>query len=93
MPFQQGQVSRLLDELMTGDRDGNFEWSLAQLHSKVIINKKGQKETSTITVYTKRAPREDLNPIGLFNTIKREKQVRLGQMNRPPPARPEQARE
>ena len=91
MRFQQGQVTRLIDELMTHDNDTNFEWSLAQLDPKTFTNKKGQKETSTITVYMKRAPLKDLNPIGLFNAIERNKQVRLEQMNRPPP-RPEPAR-
>jgi hypothetical protein len=56
MAFQQGQVNRLIDELMTGDNDPNFEWSLSQLDQKTFVNKKGQKETSTITVYVKRAP-------------------------------------
>jgi len=88
MPFQQGQVNRLLDELMTSDPDTNFEWSLAQIDRKEITNKKGQRETTTITVYVKRAPLKDLNPIGLFNAIERNKQQRLEQMNRPPP-RPE----
>ena len=88
MPFQQGQVNRLLDELMTGDSDMNFEWSLAQIDRKEFTNKKGQRETSIITVYVKRAPLKDLNPIGLFNAIERNKQQRLEQMNRPPP-RPE----
>ena len=88
MTFQQGQVNRLLDELMTSDPDTNFEWSLAQMDRKEITNKKGQRETTTITVYVKRAPLKDLNPIGLFNAIERNKQQRLEQMNRPPP-RPE----
>lgn len=88
MPFQQGQVNSLLDELMTSDPDPNFEWSLAQIDRKEITNRKGQRETTTITVYVKRAPLKDLNPIGLFNAIERNKQQRLEQMNRPPP-RPE----
>jgi hypothetical protein len=88
MPFQQGQVNRLLDELMTREHDQNFEWSLSQLDSKTFINKKGQKETSTITVYVKRAPLKDLNPIGLFNAIERNKQQRMEQLNRPPPPQP-----
>lgn len=89
MPFQQGQVNRLLDELMTGDPDPNFDWSLTQIDRKEFTNKKGQRETSTITVYVKRAPLKDLNPIGIFNAIERNKQQRLEQMNRPPPPRPE----
>jgi hypothetical protein len=89
MTFQQGQVNRLLDELMTGDPDTNFDWSLAQIDRKEFTNKKGQRETSTITVYVKRAPLKDLNPIGIFNAIERNKQQRLEQMNRPPPPRPE----
>lgn len=87
-PFQQGQVTSLLDQLMTGEGDLNFEWSIAQLDSKTFTNKKGQKETSTITVYVKRAPLKDLNPVGLFQALERNKQQRLEQMNRPLP-RPE----
>jgi hypothetical protein len=88
MRFQQGQVNRLMDEMASGEHDPNFEWSLAQLDSKTFTNKKGQKETSTITVYLKRAPLKDVNPIGVFNAIERNKEARLEQMNRPPP-RPE----
>jgi len=36
MPFQQSQVTRLLDELITGEGDPNFECSIAQLHSKTF---------------------------------------------------------
>ena len=92
MNFQQGQVNRLVDELMSGDNDPNFEWSLAQLDQKFSTNKKGQKETSTISVYVKRAPLKDLNVIGLFNAIERNKAARMEQMNRPPP-RPEPVRD
>jgi hypothetical protein len=88
MPFQQGQINKLMDELINSDHDTNFEWSLAQLDQKISTNRKGQKETSTITIYVKRAPLKDMNVIGLFNTIERNKQARLEQMNRPPP-RPE----
>jgi hypothetical protein len=90
-PFQQGQVNRLLEELMTREHDQNFEWSLSQLDSETFINKKGQKETSTITVYVKRAPLKDLNPIGLFNAIERgierNKYQRMEQLNKPPSLR------
>jgi hypothetical protein len=73
MKFQQGQINKLLDELIGGERDNNFEWSLAQLDSKMIKNKQGQKETTTITVYVKRAPRKDLDPIQLFKDYERAK--------------------
>jgi hypothetical protein len=84
-PFQQGQVNRLLDELSSGKTDSNFEWLIVQLDRKEFINKKGHREASAITVYLKRAPLEDINPISLFDDIERPKQVKLELLNRPPP--------
>lgn len=63
MPFQQGQVNRVLDELREGNSDANFQWSVAQLDSKIFVNKRGQRETATITVYVKRAPIKGVNPM------------------------------
>ncbi|KAG0648835.1 hypothetical protein D0Z07_4934 [Hyphodiscus hymeniophilus] len=94
MQFQQGQVTRLMDEMMSSNHDPNFEWTLSELDQKTFTNKKGQKETSTITVYVKRAPLKDVNSIGIFQTMERNKQARLEQMNRPPPPpRPEPPRQ
>lgn len=90
MPFQQGQVNQLIDDIMSGDRDPNFEWSLSQLDSKTFINKKGQKETSTITMYVKRAPLKDLNAAGLYEAIERNKRQKMEQMFRPPLPPPQQ---
>lgn len=69
MPFQQGQVNRLMDELMTSDTDTNFEWSLAQMDRKEITNSKSQRETLTITVYVKRAPFRDLDPVAMLRAL------------------------
>ena len=87
-PFQQGQINGLLDELVTSEPDTNFEWSLAQIDQTEMTNNKGQKETTSMVVYMKRAPLKHPNPIGLFNAIERNKQERLEQLSRPPP-RPE----
>jgi hypothetical protein len=84
-PFQQGQVNRLLDELNSGEIDPSFQWSLAQLDSKVRALKNGQRETTTITCYVKRSPLRDLNPVGLYNALERQRAERMNQMNRPPP--------
>jgi hypothetical protein len=73
-----------LDDLMTQESDTNFEWSLVQLDRKELKNKKGQKETSTVTVYVKRAPLKNLNAIALFDAIEMKKHQRLAQTSRPP---------
>ena len=90
MPNQKGQVNRLLDELESSEPDRNFEWSIVQIDQKEFTNKKGHRETSSITVYLKRAPLKYLNPVRLFKAIERNKQQRLEQMNRPPPPEPQQ---
>jgi hypothetical protein len=89
--YQQGQVTSVMDQLKTTETDGNFEWTLVQLDSekktlgKDRKDKKTLKETTTITVYVKRAPRKDLNPSGLFNAIERMKIEKMNQMGKPPP--------
>jgi hypothetical protein len=84
MPFQRGQVARLLDECFTIEMDPNFQWSLAQLHQKEITNSKGHKETTAIIVYLKRSPLKDLNPIGLFNAIERNRRAGIEWERRTP---------
>lgn len=74
--FQQGQINSLLDDQASQERDPNFEWSLAQLDTKTkpVGSKtweKWQYETISITVYLKRAPRKDLDPIILLKKIER----------------------
>jgi hypothetical protein len=94
MPFQQGQINRLIDELVNSDPDTNFQWSLVQLDSKVFINKKGLNETRSITVYVKWQPLAYINAAGLYNAIERNKRYRFDQMNRaPPPPAPHIPRE
>jgi hypothetical protein len=79
MPHQTGQVNKLMDDLITNERDPeNFEVALVQLDSfqkdlPVRDREKKKKETVTITVYTKRAPLPDKNPVVLFHQIERMK--------------------
>lgn len=82
---QQGKVSCLLDELLTTDPDANFEWSLAQIDRAGLTDKRGQKETTTVTVYVKRAPQVHLNPSVLYKVFEERKQEKLKHMNTPPP--------
>lgn len=84
-PFQQKQISTLLDELNAGERDPYFNWSLTQLDSKIKSLKTGKRETLTITCYVKRAPHDDVNPVGIFQALERRKQERMAEMTRPPP--------
>lgn len=71
-PFQQKQVSRVIDALKTVEHDNNFDWSLVQIDQKFQpVGKK--KETTVITVYAKRAPRSDINALHLFNSIENMK--------------------
>lgn len=90
-PFQQGQVTRVLDVLKTAEMDPNFEFSLVQLDSKFMPARKSSKErvTASITVYVKRAPREDLNPMTLYHTMENKKAEKMAQMNRPAPPQPQ----
>jgi hypothetical protein len=56
MALQAGQVIKLLDKLMTGETDTNFEWTVAQIDRKEITNKRGKRETLGFIVYVTRAP-------------------------------------
>ncbi|RDL39634.1 uncharacterized protein BP5553_03974 [Venustampulla echinocandica] len=103
-PFQQGQISKLMDELATKEVDPNFEWSLVQLDreersakqpsKKDKDSKVAKRETTTMTVYVMRTPLDGLNPIVLHQHIERMRMERFQQQNRPPPppANQQQAR-
>jgi hypothetical protein len=76
--IQLAQVNSLLDDQASRERDLNFEWSLAQLDTKTRpvskrAVKRGQYETISITIYLKRAPQKELNPIILLQNIERYK--------------------
>ncbi|KAK0125276.1 hypothetical protein ONS96_009131 [Cadophora gregata f. sp. sojae] len=93
-PFQQGQITSLLDDLGSREMDPNFQWSLVQIDRKEKpisssrgTSKKSLYETVTMTVYVKRAPGRDVNPIQLYQTLERIKADRL---RPPPPAQPKQ---
>lgn len=78
MPNQTGQVDRLMDDLISSEHDPNFEWALVQLDSfqkdlPARDRGKRKRETVTITVYAKRAPLPDKNPVVLFHHIERMK--------------------
>jgi hypothetical protein len=98
MPHQQGQINKLMDELLTEEFDHNFEWSLAQLDREERGLTKGRKETTTITVFFKRAPWKNRNPVILFQNIERNKQVaerarqEAAKSQAPPPVRRRQQR-
>ncbi|KAE9373473.1 hypothetical protein N431DRAFT_456252 [Stipitochalara longipes BDJ] len=92
MPNQQGQVTTLVDNLASGERDGAFEWSLVQLDSvtKPISILKGGKrremyETVTMVAFVKRAPRSDLNPVILFQNIEKMKADSMRPPQQPQP--------
>lgn len=70
-PFQAKQVNAVLEGLARREMNPNFEWSLVQLDSKTkdIPKQRGEKqkkETAVLTVYAKRAPLPDLNPVILL---------------------------
>jgi hypothetical protein len=77
-PFQQAQVTALIDELIRKERDRAFEWSLVQLDcSKMPVKnvpgaRKGvQLETTTISVYVSRTPRPWLSPVLIYRNIEK----------------------
>ena len=84
-PFQHKQVTKLLDDLITQQYDPNFQWSVVQLDRRERALKHGKRETTTVHVYLKRAPRVDQNPVVLLQHIERNKAARLGEEQRPPP--------
>jgi hypothetical protein len=97
MPNQQGQVTTLVDNLASGERDGAFEWSLVQLDSvtkPVSILKGGKKremyETVSMIAFIKRAPRKDLNPVILFQNIEKMKADSMRPPQQQQPQQPQQ---
>ncbi|RDW77569.1 hypothetical protein BP6252_05622 [Coleophoma cylindrospora] len=71
-PFQQSQVTKVLDHLRNIGKDPNFEWSLAQLNREERrFEDSKKKETTIIMVYLKRTPIEDIDPIALYQAIER----------------------
>ncbi len=86
-PNMQNQITTLVDDLASRERDRAFEWSLVQLDTvqKPVSLRGGKKgglyETVTMTAFAKRSPRKDLNPIILFENIERSKAERM----QPPP--------
>ncbi len=70
-PHQRQQVTNILDDKLANEIDPqNFEWTLSQLKRTEITNKDGNRETSTITLYLKRAPRPEVNVIQLYKLNK-----------------------
>jgi hypothetical protein len=84
----QGQITTLVDDLASKERDRFFEWSLVQLDTvkKPVSLKSGKKgglyETVTMTAYVKRSPLKDLNPVILFQNIEK---MKADSMRPPPP--------
>ena len=67
-PNQSEQVTKLLDDLALREKDYNFEWTLAQISSKISNPKKSgvKPETLAMTVYFKRAPVKNANVTSLY---------------------------
>lgn len=74
-PNQSMQVTSILDDKIMTEREGQFfEWVLAQLHREQSTNSKtGNKETTSMTIYLKRAPLPHIDAIQLY----RERQERM----------------
>ncbi|KAK6584827.1 hypothetical protein PZA11_003051 [Diplocarpon coronariae] len=86
--YQQGQITSLLDDLGSREPEPAFQWSLTQLDRTERLvgrirapSKKSLYETVTMTVYVKRAPHRDINPIQLYHNLEKIKEERM----RPPP--------
>ncbi|KFY07256.1 hypothetical protein V492_07306 [Pseudogymnoascus sp. VKM F-4246] len=74
-PNQSSQVTHILDQKIMHEPESQFfEWVLAQLHREEATNPNtGHKETTSMTIYLKRAPLQGLDVIQLY----RERQERL----------------
>jgi hypothetical protein len=77
-PYQEGQVTALIDRLAKKELDPAFEWLLVQLDciKKSIKNvaggrKRYQLETTILAIYLSRAPRPSLNPVIIYQNIQR----------------------
>jgi hypothetical protein len=79
---QQNQISCLLDNLTNTERDLAYEWSLTQLDHTAKTSWLGQREVITITVYVKRAPRRDEDPVKMVRTMEIKKQAALERAER-----------
>ena len=88
-PYQQGQVTRLLDDLNGSERDPNFEWSLAQIDRKERALKGKKAETTLITVYVKRCVIDSVDPVAIHQAIERHKAQRMAALSRPPMPMPQ----
>jgi len=88
-PFQQKQVNNLLDDLNNGEGDRYFAYSLVQLDSKIRPLKHGQRETTVITVYVKRAPIKEASPVAIYHALEKMKAERMANLTRPPPPPPQ----
>lgn len=73
-PNQSTQVTKILDNKIATEVEGHiFEWVLAQLHREEATNSKtGNKGTTSMTIYLKRAPLPHVDIIQLY----RERQER-----------------
>lgn len=81
-PHMNIQVDKLLDEKNHFEYDPAFMWTLCQLNRVTVYNKTTKsKETDSLTVYLKRAPRPDLNATIVFSNIEKAKL----RQNQPPP--------
>lgn len=75
-PNQQGQVSAIVEDLVSRESDSDFEWTLVQLDSVTQpvqiwneVTGRQMFETITLAVFVRRAPREYLDPVALYTNI------------------------
>ena len=76
-PNQSTQVTNILDDKIKNERESNsFEWVLVQLHREESTNSKtGKKETTSMTIYLKRAPLPHLDVMQMYR--ERQERVRM----------------
>jgi len=76
-PNQSTQVTRILDDKIMAEREPQlFEWVLAQLHREEATNPNtGRKETTSMTLYLKRAPLAAVDTIALYRA--RQERARM----------------
>ena len=87
-PFQQGQINKLIETLVTEETDPKYTWTLAQLDRRDRVLADGRRETLIIEVYVKRSPHPDINTVSLFQSMERmkaEQAAAYGQPPQPPP--------
>jgi hypothetical protein len=85
--WQKRQVNHAFEGVKRAESDPNFEWSIVQIDQKFRPVGKA-KETTVITVYFKRTPRSDVNPVALYTAIEKVKAERIAQLGSPPPPPP-----